>query len=128
MSPYLFWIFRLIPAFILLQTLFFKFGGAEESKFIFSSLGVEPWGRYGSGIVELLAGIALLYRPSVWLGSGLALGTMSGALMAHIFILGLEIMGDKGQLFAYALVTWVCSLILLWWERKSIPYAGSFFS
>ena len=44
------WLLRLTAAFILLQTLFFKFTGAEESVYIFSTLGVEPWGRYASGL------------------------------------------------------------------------------
>ena len=46
------WLLQLITAAILAQTLFFKFTGAEESKYIFSTLGIEPWGRIGTGIAE----------------------------------------------------------------------------
>ena len=47
------WALRLIVAVILLQTLFFKFSAAKESVYIFSTLGMEPWGRIGSGVFEL---------------------------------------------------------------------------
>ena len=49
-----------MAAVILLQTLFFKFTGAEESVYIFTKVGMEPWGRYASGVVELIASIMLL--------------------------------------------------------------------
>jgi uncharacterized membrane protein YphA (DoxX/SURF4 family) len=107
------WKLRLVAAFILLQTLFFKFSAAEESVFIFSSLGVEPWGRIGSGIVELIAGLALLWNRSVWFGALLAAGTMAGAIASHLFILGISILGDGGQLFAYACITFIAAGFLL---------------
>ena len=122
------WVLRLVPAFILLQTLFFKFSASEESVYIFTQVGAEPYGRIGSGIVELIAGVCLLYRPLVWLGSGLAFGVMSGAILSHIAILGYVVMGDGGQLFAYAVITWVFSAILLWKNRLDIPIVNSFFS
>jgi hypothetical protein len=121
------WLLRLVPAFILLQTLFFKFSGAEESVWIFTQVGAEPWGRIGSGIVELIAGLALLYRPTVWLGAILVLGTMSGAIASHLFILGIEVMGDGGQLFIYALLTFGCCLILTWQNRIQIPIVNQIF-
>jgi len=108
MSSILAWALRLIPALILIQTLFFKFTAAEESVYIFSTLGIEPWGRIGSGVVELIAGCLLLYRPLSWLGAGLALGTMSGAILSHLGPLGIEVMGDHGQLFGMAILTWLC--------------------
>ena len=102
------WTLRLIPALILLQTLFFKFSAAEESVYIFTTLGVEPWGRIGSGIVELFAGLFLLYRPLNWLGADLALGTMTGAILSHLGPLGIEVMNDQGWLFKLAILTWLC--------------------
>ena len=107
------WVLRIIPALIMLQTLFFKFTGAAESIYIFSKLNIEPWGRYGSGVAELIAGILLLIpRYSVW-GALLALGVMGGAILSHLTVLGIEIMGDKGQLFYMALITAACSAIIL---------------
>lgn len=116
----LIWILRIIPAAIMLQTLFFKFTGAAESVYIFSKLNIEPWGRYGSGVAELIAGILLLVpRYSVW-GAVLAVGVMGGAILSHLTILGIEVMGDKGQLFYMALVTALCSAIIVFLNRQML--------
>jgi hypothetical protein len=64
------WICRIIAAVILLQTLFFKFTGAPESVYIFTKVGLEPWGRYGSGVAELIAAILLLPPRLAWAGAG----------------------------------------------------------
>jgi len=123
------WILRIIVAIILLQTLFFKFTGAEESKYIFSTLmGPEnEWiGRIGSGVVELLATILILYPTTTWLGALLALGTMSGAIMSHLTQLGIEVKGDGGLLFALAIVVFAASAMLLLIYRKAIPLVGQF--
>lgn len=107
------WILRLIPAYILLQTLSFKFGGAEESIYIFTKVGMEPWGRIGSGVVELIASLLLLIPRTTAYGALLAIGTISGAICFHLTTLGIEVMGDGGQLFYMAIVVWLCSAILL---------------
>lgn len=123
------WLLRLIAAFIMLQTLFFKFTGAEESIYIFSKLGMEPWGRIGSGVVELIASILLLIPRTTWMGALLGIGTMSGAIFFHLTTLGIEVANDSGQLFIYALITWVSCLILLLFERQKITdILKSFFS
>src|SRR3989304_612626 len=57
------WLLQVGVAAILFQTLFFKFTGAPESVYIFSKLGLEPWGRIGSGVAELVAA-ALLPIPA----------------------------------------------------------------
>jgi uncharacterized membrane protein YphA (DoxX/SURF4 family) len=116
----LFWILRVLAAVILLQTLFFKFSGAEESVYIFSTLGMEPWGRIGTGIVELIASILLLIPRTTPFGALLALGTMSGALFFHLTRLGIEVRGDHGQLFIYCLVVFVSCLVLAWSFRKQL--------
>jgi len=106
------WILRIIAALIMLQTLYFKFSGAEESVYIFSQLGMEPWGRIGSGILELIASILILYPKTTFLGSVLAIGLMLGALIAHLSKLGIVVKNDGGQLFIYALIVLVSSIIL----------------
>ena len=115
---------KVIVAAILLQTLFFKFTGAPESVYIFTTVGMEPWGRYGSGVVELFASILILIPRTSWLGAGLALGTICGALFFHLTALGIEVMGDGGFLFSLACVVFVSSLFILWKERKNIPFVG----
>ncbi len=117
------WAFRVIAAFIMLQTLFFKFSGAEESVYIFTQIGMEPFGRYLSGSVELIAGILLLTRFYA-LGAALGLGTISGAIFFHLTILGIEVQGDGGTLFVMALVVFVSSAltILLNLEEAKAKY------
>lgn len=115
------WTVRIIAAIIMLQTLFFKFSGAEESIEIFTKMGMEPWGRYGSGAAELIASILILIPSTVWIGAVLAIGVMGGAIMSHLTVLGIEVQGDGGQLFIYALLTFICSLIALWLDRKNLP-------
>lgn len=68
------WILRIVAAAILLQTLYFKFSGAALSVYIFTKVGAEPWGRIGTGIIELIAAIMLLKQRFTWLVSVLALG------------------------------------------------------
>jgi hypothetical protein len=104
---------RLVAAVILLQTLYFKFTGQPESIYIFYKVGMEPWGRIGSGVAELLASILLLVPATIVIGAFLAAGIMVGALAAHLFILGIEVRGDGGQLFVYALVVLIASIVLM---------------
>lgn len=122
-----FWALRITAAYILLQTLRFKFSGAEESIYIFTKVGMEPWGRIGSGIVELIAGILLLIpRTTAW-GALLAIGTMSGAILFHLTSLGIEVMNDGGQLFYMGIAVWVAAMILLIaYRRQILSVAGRF--
>jgi len=118
------WILRLIAAGILLQTLFFKFTVAPESVYIFTKVGAEPWGRIGSGIVELIAAILLLWPRFTWLGSVLALGMMTGAVASHLTVLGIEVQGDKGLLFGLAVTVFVAVAINLFLHRVDFPFIG----
>ena len=124
---YVSWLLQLIVAAILLQTLFFKFTGAAESVYIFKTLGAEPWGRIGSGVVELIAAALLMFPRTVTLGALLALGTISGAIVSHVTKLGIVVQDDGGLLFGLALVVFVCSAVILWMRRREIPVIGSWF-
>lgn len=114
------WVLRLIAAIIMLQTLYFKFSGAEESVYIFTQMGIEPWGRYGTGIAELIASILILYKPLTAFGSLMAVGIMSGALVSHVLVLGVVVKDDNGLLFSYALIVWLASVILAWLNRAQL--------
>jgi putative oxidoreductase len=114
------WIARLIAAIIMLQTLYFKFSAAPESVYIFSTIGMEPWGRIGVGIMELIASALILINATSWLGAGLALGLMAGAMGMHFTILGIEVQGDGGYLFFLALAVAICSLYILWYNSGKI--------
>ena len=121
------WILQIIVAGILFQTLFFKFTGAEESKYIFSTLGAEPWGRIGSGVVELVAVILLLIPSTVTMGAVLALGTITGAIVSHLTRLGIVVKDDGGLLFGLAVTVFVLSAVILCIRRSEIPIVGSRF-
>ncbi|HEY8511326.1 MAG TPA: DoxX family membrane protein [Cyclobacteriaceae bacterium] len=111
---------RLIAALILFQTLYFKFGAAPESVYIFTTVGMEPWGRIGVGVAELVAVILLLLNRTAWLGAALALGLMVGAIGMHFTKLGIEVQGDGGYLFILAWVVALCSVYVLIADRRRI--------
>ena len=114
------WLFRLIAAVIMLQTLFFKFTASPESVYIFSELGIEPWGRIGTGVMEVIASLLILIPRTTAMGALLAVGLMTGAILSHVLFLGISVQGDGGQLFIYALLVFICSLILLIWYRRQL--------
>jgi hypothetical protein len=124
------WVLQVVVAVILLQTLFFKFTGAPESVYIFSTLGVEPWGRIASGVCELIAAGLLLYPRTAAMGAALSLGVISGAIFSHSAKLGIALtaVGDRGELFALALVVFVGSAVVLIIRRRELPFAGALHS
>ncbi len=122
------WVLQLVVAGILAQTLYFKFTGAPESVYIFSTLGLEPHGRIGSGVAELIAAILLLFPATAALGALLALGVISGALVSHLTKLGIEVQGDGGLLFGLAVVCFVGSAVVLWLRRRDLPIVGKRFA
>lgn len=107
------WVLRIAAAVILLQTLYFKFTGHPESVELFSKLGVEPWGRIGTGIIELVAALLLLIPSTVFAGAAMGTGLMLGAIASHLLVIGIVSKGDGGQLFILAIIVLVCCLILL---------------
>lgn len=113
---------RIIVAVILIQTLRFKFTAHPDSVYIFETVGLEPFGRIGIGIVELIAGILLLIPKTVWAGATLTLGVIGGAIMMHLTQLGIEVKGDRGVLFYTAVITFVLSAIILFIHKKDIPF------
>jgi uncharacterized membrane protein YphA (DoxX/SURF4 family) len=114
------WILRIFVASILVQTLWFKFTGAEESVYIFSTLGMEPWGRIGSGVAELVAAALLLAPRTVHFGALLSLGVISGALVSHLTRLGIVVQNDDGLLFGLAVVVFAGSLGVLFLHRQPL--------
>src|SRR3954470_18966489 len=121
------WTLQALVAVILLQTLFFKFTGAEESVYIFTTVGAEPWGRIGSGVIELIASVLLLVPATAPVGAALAIASMGGAILTHLTILGIEVKGDGGLLFALAVTAFVGSAVVLLVRREQIPVVGRYF-
>ena len=135
------WACRAIAAVILLQTLFFKFTAAPESVYIFTKVGglvhatlasisipmAEKFGRLGSGVMELIAGILLIAPRYVWAGAILAMAATFAAIATHLTILGIDVLGDKGLLFGLAITVFVTSAIALYMHRTDIPVVGKRF-
>lgn len=115
------WVLRLLVAIIFLQTLYFKFTGAPESIYIFETLGIEPYGRIGSGIVELIASILILIPRTTLLGAIIGLGTITGAILAHLTKLGIEVNNDEGALFTMAIIVFISCSILIYVNKDKIP-------
>jgi hypothetical protein len=110
----------LLAAFILLQALFFKFSVSEERVYIFTQVGIEPWGRYLTEIMEAIAGMMLLLRAFSAYGAAIGLAVISGAIFSHLTILGIEAMDDGGYLFGLAVTVFVCCAIVLWFRKDDI--------
>jgi hypothetical protein len=123
------WVLRLIVAVILLQTLFFKFSAAKESIYIFSTLGIEPWGRIGSGIFELIASILLFIPGTTAVGAAMAFAATGSAILFHLTRLGIALttVGDHGELFALAVLVTLCSMAVLLLHRQELPLVGRCF-
>ena len=127
MKKPLFLAIRIIIAIILLQTLRYKFAGHPDSIYIFSKIGLEPVGRIGIGTLELIAALLILIPRTVWMGSLLSIGIISGAILLHLSQLGVEINNDGGRLFYLAISIFILSGLVLWNQRKKIPVIGSRF-
>ena len=121
------WALQLAAAGILLQTLFFKFTGSEESVYIFTTLGVEPWGRIATGVIELIASVLLLVPVTAPIGAAVAIGVMAGAILSHLTFLGIEVKGDGGLLFGLALFVLLSSAVVLTLRRTQVPLVGRYF-
>ena len=117
------WIVRLVAAGVLLQTLYFKFTGAPESVYIFTTLGIEPWGRIGSGVAELVASALLLWSGTAGFGGLIAASLMLGAIVSHLTRLGIEVQGDGGLLFGLAWVVLICSVLTVIIHRDQLRFA-----
>jgi uncharacterized membrane protein YphA (DoxX/SURF4 family) len=115
------WVLQLVVAAILFQTLFFKFTGAPESVYIFRTLGIEPWGRYASGVAELAACVLLLIPRTAAFGALLSLGVITGAIVSHLTRLGIVVQDDGGLLFGLAVVVFLASASIVYIRRGELP-------
>ena len=124
MNKTLILVLRIAVAIILIQTLRFKFTAHPDSIYIFTKVGLEPFGRIGIGILELIAAILILIPKTIWAGALLTVGLLSGAVMMHLTQLGIEINNDGGTLFYMAVSVLLLSVIILFDQRKKIPLIG----
>ena len=127
MKKYFPLLLRIIVAVILIHTLRFKFTAHPDSVYIFKTVGLEPYGRIGIGVLELISGLLLLIPKTIWMGAILTLGLLGGAIMMHLTSLGIVVNNDNGTLFYTALITFFLTLMILYIYRKDIPVIGSRF-
>ena len=126
-KPLLHWILRLVPAFILMQSLFFKFSASPVSVKLFTTIGLEPFGRIGIGVAEIIVAILILVPKTTVYGAIGAVGLMIGAIYYHIATpLGIAISledgsTDGGQLFIMAWVVLILSAINAFIHHKNLP-------
>jgi hypothetical protein len=85
-------------------------------------LRAEPYGRIGSGVIELIAAMLVLIPRTTVFGALIGAGTMLGAIFSHLFILGIEVENDGGTLFILASVTFFCCIVLLFQNRQRLPH------
>ena len=114
------WLLRFVAAIIMLQTLYFKFSAAPESVYIFSTVGMEPWGRIFVGVLELIASILILIPRTTAYGALIGIGVMTGAVFMHLTRLGIVVQNDSGKLFVMAVIVLITCLVLAYWHRSSI--------
>ncbi|WP_100612296.1 DoxX family membrane protein [Confluentibacter lentus] len=122
MKKHLPFILRIIVAVILIQTLRYKFTAHPDSVYIFAKVGLEPEGRIGIGVLELIASIFLFIPKTIWLGAVLTIGIIGGAIFMHITQLGIVVNNDGGILFVTAMITFILATIILYLYRKTIPF------
>ncbi len=114
------WVAAIISAVIMLQTLYFKFSASPESVYIFTVLGLEPYGRIGIGIFELIASVLLFIPATRIFGAIIGVGLMTGACFSHLTKLGIVVLDDGGYLFALCLIVLSLCLVILYIEREKI--------
>lgn len=123
-KPVILWVFRLLAAVIMLQTLYFKFSAHPQSVHLFTILGMEPWGRIGIGVLELIASLLILYPRTTGYGAILGLGLMAGAIFFHLTKLGIKFDGDYG-LFTYAVLAFIsCAVLALFYAKSLLRQTG----
>jgi len=115
---------QIVSAVILLFAGVTKFLATEGNVFIFTELDMEPTGRIIIGLIETAAALMLMTKNYAAMGALFGLGTMCGAVIAHVSILGFNVQGDQG-LHIVALSTVVlCTGTVLIARRKTLPLIG----
>lgn len=119
------WLLRTALAILYLMMAVPKFAGNEITVLIFTTLGVEPWGRLATGSIEILIALLVLVPATKIYGIYSSLIMILGAIMSHVVILGFVIensdgsISDGGEIFATALVILLLTLANLYFYRKS---------
>lgn len=120
-------VFQIVAVAVLLPAGIMKFMNMPESHFIFESLEMGDFGRILIGIIELSACGLMLTTALPHYGALLALGTMLGAVIAHISALGFSVQGDGGLLVLLLCVESCACVAILFIHRSRLPLIGMVF-
>ncbi len=110
----------LVAAILFLQSVYFKFIAASGSIFIFTEIGIEPYGRIIIGVLELVVTVLLIFRKTSLLGAILGLGFILGVIFTHLFILGINVQNDGGLLFGMAIVVLISVIVTISLQSKKL--------
>lgn len=119
------WIASAVAIVIIAMAIPGKFTGMATP--VFETLGVEPWGRYLTGILEVVAVLGLLggfvNRRAAAVGGLVGAVVMAGAVFAHLGPLGVS--GDAQQMFIMAIVAFFCSAFVAFANRDALMGASA---
>ena len=118
-NPFL-WICRIVATLILLFTFYYKITGSPESVHVFSEADMEPYGRYSVAIAEFVAAMLIIIPRTSLAGALLAVVIMICVIASHIFVLGIQVMNDRGRHFIAAVVVAICSMIIIYAYTKRV--------
>lgn len=130
-SVILIWAMKIILAGLYIMVAIPKFGSVDLTMHIFQTLGIEPWGRYFTGVTELLVALLILIPATTIYGVALSIMTLLGAFAAHFFVIGIVVknasgsINDGGEIFTTAIILLVLSIANLYIHRRSIPFIGA---
>lgn len=114
------WILRLLTAGLLAHAAWGKFAGNEHALMMFESLGMGAPGRFLIGLLESFSALLILTPQGAVYGAFLSLGVMTGAIIAHLTMIGFEGL-------PHALVVAVGSLAILYRNRHDASFLSNLF-
>lgn len=123
------WVLQIAIAGVFVLTGFSKLSGAPEAIHIFETLGMEPLGRYATGLAEILAAVLLLVPKTSAIGALLSLLVITGAIGSHLNKLGIQVTmpdgtNDGGTMFGLAVAVFLASIVVLFIRRAQLPLIG----
>ncbi|WP_316845179.1 hypothetical protein [Pedobacter psychrodurus] len=107
------WVLIIIAFIILVYNAYLKLSSNQGAITLFSSLAMEPYGRFLLGSLELMAALLLLHPATLKYGAALGVLLMAGVILIHIFKLGIALNGDY-KFFIMGLSAFFCSTLLLY--------------
>jgi hypothetical protein len=118
------WIFQIIAAAILALAAYGKFTGEEFGTIVFERIKMGAAGKNLIGVIESLAVFLLLTPNLPHYGAILGFGTMLGALLAHLTVLGIVVNNDGGKAVMMLLTVILSCSVVMYIRRKNLPFIG----